>query len=523
MMISRSGLHYSAALVFGFILATSCFSAELLDGATPSTSTAQSEAEAAEVIEAEDESLGSTPAERLTAAIEYATQASVLAQGAQSAQDWDQIVQQWTQAIALMESIPPAVPQRVFAQRKIREYLQHLTIAQQQAATTSFPQIYPSFNSQVLDQQIVVYLSYVSAVGPPDVLIVGSSRGLQGVNPQVMEAVLATRNAEDLKVFNFGVNGATAQTVNFLLQRLLTPEQLPQLIIWADGVRAFNNGRADKTYASILDSQGYRTLLAGKRPTFPPEESAESDGSPSDSAEPPAAKPDLLDESKLRGEVEALPDSDDDQKSKVKGLHSTSSQLVGKPSSTSAGRRPKAERLPSEANIASRALIASTQRRLTLPNVILSRSVSNIDAYGFLPVFEQFDPETYYQRYPRVSGKYDADYQAFNLRGPQDRALNALATFTRNQQIPLVIVNLPLSRAYLDPDRLQRERQFQQHMQRRAQATGFIFLNLSQQWLAQDHYFADPSHINLQGATAIAQQLATHPQIPWSSLPKAKE
>ena len=48
-----------------------------------------------------------------------------------------------------------------------------------------------------------------------------------------------------------------------MTRRLLTPEQLPKLIIWADGARAFNSGRVDKTYNAIATSVGYQHLAAG--------------------------------------------------------------------------------------------------------------------------------------------------------------------------------------------------------------------------------------------------------------------
>lgn len=42
------------------------------------------------------------------------------------------------------------------------------------------------------------------------------------------------------------------------LRQLLTPQQLPKLVIWADGARAFNSGRIDRTYETIASSDRYR-------------------------------------------------------------------------------------------------------------------------------------------------------------------------------------------------------------------------------------------------------------------------
>ncbi|MCU0571115.1 MAG: hypothetical protein MUF49_31690, partial [Oculatellaceae cyanobacterium Prado106] len=43
------------------------------------------------------------------------------------------------------------------------------------------PYDFPSFNSQRLDQELQLYYRYLQRYGRPDVMIVGSSRSLQGV------------------------------------------------------------------------------------------------------------------------------------------------------------------------------------------------------------------------------------------------------------------------------------------------------------------------------------------------------
>ncbi|NJK28481.1 MAG: hypothetical protein HC925_08545 [Coleofasciculaceae cyanobacterium SM2_3_26] len=60
------------------------------------------------------------------------------------------------------------------------------------------------------------------------------------------------------------------QVVDFVLRKLLTSEQLPRKILWADGVRAFNSGRPDRTFAAIQTSVGYEMLAAGVRPPLNP-------------------------------------------------------------------------------------------------------------------------------------------------------------------------------------------------------------------------------------------------------------
>ena len=207
-----------------------------------------------------------------TESVNFATQASNLAQSANSKQDWDEVATLWVQAVAWMQAVPPGSPRRAFAEKKVVEYMRNLTYSQQQAGATGSQASTVSFSSDLLNEQLELYLSYVAAVGPPDVLIVGSSRALQGVDPKQLKQSLVQRGSPSLKVFNFSVNGATAQVVDFQLRRLLKPDHLPQMIVWADGVRGFNSGRDDRTFNSIVDSEGSKLLAAGVRPKLPSDE-----------------------------------------------------------------------------------------------------------------------------------------------------------------------------------------------------------------------------------------------------------
>jgi len=149
--------------------------------------------------------------------------------------------------------------------------------------------------------------------------------------------------------------------------------------------------------------------------------------------------------------------------------------------------------------------------------------VSDIDAYGFLAKDERFDPGRYYQHFPRVSGQYDSAYQPFRLQGVQTESLRAIASWAQSEEIPLVVVNLPLSDDYLDPVRLGYERQFQAYLQREAQRGNFQLLDRLLQWRRQQGFFADPSHLNRFGAAALARQLAATAEIPWPSRATAPE
>ncbi|MBF2045846.1 MAG: hypothetical protein EDM05_018440 [Leptolyngbya sp. IPPAS B-1204] len=304
------------------------------------------------------------------------------------------------------------------------------------------PYNFPSFDSERLDQELQLYLQYLRTHGKPDVLIIGSSRSLQGIDPAALEEALATQGHLGLKVYNFGINGATAQVMNLLMQDILTPEQLPRLVIWGDGSRAFNSGRPDRTYSQIVASPGYQRVQRGERPI---------------------------------------------------------------PSRTTDWEIPT---FVTTANKSLAESVAAANETPVAPDLTLQ---------GFQTVTEQYDPSSYYRRYPRVSGRYDNNYYNFNLRGDQTDATVSLANFARQQGITLVFVNLPLTRDYLaDTVRRNYETEFQQHMWRLAARERFMFRDLSQHpELVKNHYFADPSHINRHGARAVAFQLAADRTIPW--------
>jgi len=431
-----------------------------------------------------------------TKALDKAMGAAILAQSAQSKQEWDLVVLGWIQAIEGMQAVPSDSPKRAFAQKKVAEYLQNMEVAQQKATAISSQLPFSSFDNQIFDEQLLLYLSYIAAVGTPDVLIVGSSRGLVGIDPQQLQQALGTKGKKGLKIFNFGVNGATAQIIDFQLRQLLTREQLPRLIVWADGVRAFNSGRVDRTYNSMVASQGYKRLMAGDRPTLP------------------QSKPETTDA------CEDIPGTSMSSTTTGKSLSS-----VGSASATATSERWRLARVsfettsnpvpsPTQRLLLTQLTGASVPQRLTLVRNTTGYSSVAIDANGFLPLDSRFDPNTYYQKNPRVAGRYDSDYQPFSLGGRQAIALNSIKAFARQQKIPLVFVNLPLTQDYLDSVRQTREQQFQQWMQRQV-GEGVVFIDLGRQGLTENQYFADPSHLNRYGAVAVSRQLAASSQIPW--------
>ncbi|HIK29648.1 MAG: DUF1574 domain-containing protein [Oscillatoriaceae bacterium SKW80] len=372
---------------------------------------------------------------------------------------------------------------------------------------------YPSFNSRQLDEQLQIYQRYLLEVGTPDILIIGSSRALRGIDPLALEKALAEQGYAGLKVFNFGINGATAQVADILIREILQPEQLPRMILWADGARALNGGRRDITYNAIAASPGYKQLAAGKYPivTPNPEKSNSSSDSPEKSAAPPLTA-DKIWASNYQ-EVALL-------------LNQKLAEL--------SASYPYRERLKT---LLQQQFSATFDKQLLFPNPETTKETTNtqpsppspdtqkdpsvsVDSNGFLPLPIRFNPSVYYQRHPRVPGTYDADYESFELAGRQTTALKNLMAFTRERGITVVFVNLPLTDDYLDIARKNFEQQFRQHMQSLAQEEGFIFRDLSEIWLTENQFFSDPSHLNRYGAYEMSLRLAADPMIPW---PPAKK
>jgi hypothetical protein len=310
---------------------------------------------------------------------------------------------------------------------------------------------YPSFGSQRLDQQLWLYEQYLRTVGRPDVMIVGSSRSLQGIDPAALEQALIQQGYPPLRVYNFSINGATARVIDLLLRQILAPDQLPRLVIWADGLRAFNSGRPDLTYRSIVASEGYQTLSSGVRP-----------------------------------------------------IQFASTALASTPSECHPA-------LPLDLQL------CLGQAELYLPEVNAYSITTDLQSNGFSPIATRFDPASYYRSRPRVSGRYDSSYVPFNLNGEQMAATISVARLSRDRQIPLVLISLPLTRDYLDAARQSYEQQFRQQMQAVANREGFLFRDYSLRWPTQNGNFADPSHLNQAGAIAVARDIAADRTIPWPS------
>ena len=348
---------------------------------------------------------------------------------------------------------------------------------------------YPSFNSKQLDEQLVRYQDYILAnKRPPDVLIVGSSRALRGIEPTVLEESLASKGYPNFKIYNLGINGATVRLVDFIISQVLLPEQLPRLILFADGVRAFNSGREDRTFEIIASSEGYRAVIEGTL----------------------QAKANNREELKEEKKEEKIIERFLSNYGRIKAWLKTKMEenLV------TYGERDRFEEK----------LVSLITINGELENVGEAELVTNekeeekeVDGTnGFLPISIKFDPEIYYQNHPKVSGNYDADYENFKLTGQQTTALNNLLRFTQARRIKVVFVNMPLTKEYLDAARRGYELEFRQYMEGKvAEYPGLNFLDFGLLWPQAYENFSDPSHLNRYGAIAVTEKLAEEPNIPW--------
>ncbi|MDX2098690.1 MAG: hypothetical protein SFW36_13015, partial [Leptolyngbyaceae cyanobacterium bins.59] len=372
---------------------------------------------------------------------------------------------------------------------------------------------YATFNSRQFDQQLALYYRRLAEAGPPDVLIVGSSRALRGVDPTALQTALAAQGHSNISIFNFGINGATVQVVDLLLRKILTPDQLPQMILWADGARAFNSGREDVTYNGILVSPGYRQLSQTGHISPNPTSQAEAK---SPSPEKTAIAPDDRSiRETIASNYQAINDFLTQRLSKFSETYPQRQELQGLLRDQIVSLSPHVAQTPEQPRLKRQDKAEATAS----PTPGDASPLQAVDFDGFMPLSVRYNPATYYQKYARVSGEFDGDYEAFRLAGRQAEALTKLLEFTRQQSIPVVFVNLPLTQDYLDPARSEYEQEYQEFMRKTAIEWQMIFRDLSQLWLTGNDYFSDPSHLNRYGAYEVAYRLAQDPLITW---PKSK-
>lgn len=357
----------------------------------------------------------------------------------------------------------------------------------------------PSFNARQLDEQLALYKQRLARTGsPPDVLIIGSSRALRGVDPMALSKALATQGYTGVDVFNFGINGATAQVVDFIIRQLLEPSELPKLILWADGSRAFNSGREDITFNAISASNGYKQALLKALTAENSDRLPQKPTNPAPNTEIKAEKPEM---------------------NSYEAVNQWLNQSIAGISASYQHRDQIKTLLQKQLNYLPfsdrHQQVASKNKNLTTENPEEDNSQQAVDFDGFLPLSIRFNPARYYQKHPRVPGNYDNDYRSFQVGGQQDIALQSLLQFTQTRKISLVFINMPLTGDYLDPVRKKYEEEFQQYMLNLPGNSNFLYRDFSQLWLTANEYFSDPSHLNRYGAYEVSKKLANDPLIPW--------
>lgn len=354
---------------------------------------------------------------------------------------------------------------------------------------------HPTFNNPLLDDKVALYQQHLKEKGVPDVLIVGSSRALRGVDPLVLAQGLQRQGLGNVDVFNFGINGATVKIVDLVLQQILTPDQLPKVVIFADGARAFNSGRKDTTFDMIANSPGYAELLAGR---FPRDQKQAPNTTSWELAQVLSQANQDLDRQLQDRWQEQSPLYRDRQDLKDLARQTWVSLIYPNYSNPSGNPAP-----------------ADGAKALA----------EAITLEGFLPMAIKFDPITYYQSHPLVLGAYDNDYQNFDLYGQQHEALLSLVQYLQSHQVQLMFVNQPLTDRYLDPMRLKHEREFRTYLRRvqTDQEIAVVDLASDLQWQRDYGLFSDPSHLNQWGAYRVSQQLLRNPNLAWSQWLKSGE
>ena len=84
---------------------------------------------------------GSPPAcsaiDPITKGMKKERRATAMAQLARSTEDWHFVINEWIQAIEDLQAIPADSPKRIFAQKKIAEYIKNLELAYLEAVATT--------------------------------------------------------------------------------------------------------------------------------------------------------------------------------------------------------------------------------------------------------------------------------------------------------------------------------------------------------------------------------------------------
>lgn len=94
---------------------------------------------------------------------------------------------------------------------------------------------------------------YVEIHGDVDVIIIGNSSALMGIDPTELEKSYQEITEEPIQVFNFGVEGIALEAASEIGQ-LLIQEYQPQAIVFAGGVENFNPYVGNQASIAVLDT-----------------------------------------------------------------------------------------------------------------------------------------------------------------------------------------------------------------------------------------------------------------------------
>jgi hypothetical protein len=179
-----------------------------------------------------------------------------------------------------------------------------------------------------------------------------------------LEKELRNKGFKDISAFNLGLDGATAKVVNLQITQILPRPQLPRMIVWADGLRAFNSSRSDITYDEITASSGYKQLQQTlKEQGINPDPLVTNKESTKNSSSPIAqAFTNIFATTNNRQDV---------RNSLVKSFDRNTHLLSN-----------------------SEAIIAATT----------PATAATLDKQGFVAFDVVFDPKTYFQKYPKFLG-----------------------------------------------------------------------------------------------------------------------
>ncbi len=117
-------------------------------------------------------------------ALDKASGALAISQSAQSPDDWGLVASQWNEAIALMKSVPASNPNKAIAQKKLVQYQQNLSYAQQQASRPRVAVI-PQTQSATSSDRIPVLAPPLLPVPPSQKVFQAPIKNRNGGTPVV--------------------------------------------------------------------------------------------------------------------------------------------------------------------------------------------------------------------------------------------------------------------------------------------------------------------------------------------------